>query len=375
MALTMYVPITHAKPETHLAGSITLRPRPGTDFDVRTFTISLLGVSKTRIITGNGSSEEIHESTAIFLKIEKEIHRGPMVLESGHVCHFNFAFPEDPASTQPNSVDADLPHIRAKPKAQALPPSGEFGSGNLIAYSFEASLVDENSQSEIKASAMLEFSKTREVEVPDPQITTTVQEQLLASQDSIIGPSSFRLALDSPQIIIQEQSFPLMLRLSHEHSRTTSSPQSAVLLKSCLMQLLANTAIQSENNTQNHWTNKHTIASRDLRSLEPKAGAPSITTKGLDMGLLLRNPSIPLHYAPTFECTNIQRTYGLEVSLTVECGGETFDLKFEVGPVTVLAAEYVGEGRAKEEGNGSVNTARKDPRFGGDFRLVNDDFV
>lgn len=375
MALKMYVPITHAKPETHLSGSITLRPHPGTDFDLRTLSVSLVGVSKTRIITGDGPSEEIHESSVVFLEIQKEIHRGPMVLGSGHVCQFNFIFPEDPASAQYNHVLADMPHIRAQPKPQALPPSGEFGSGNLIAYSFEASLIDENSQSEIRASSLLEFSKTREVDVPDPQIITIVQKKLLASQDSILGPSSFGLALDSPQVIIQEQPFPLMLSLSHEHSRTTSSPLLTVLLKSCLVQLLANTAIQSENNTQNHWTNKHIIVSRDFCSVDSKAGAPSITTEGLDMGLLLRTPSIPLHYPPTFECTNIQRTYGLEVSLTVECGGETFDLKFKVDPVTVLAAEHAGTRRAKEEAIWNANLSRRPDRFGGELRTVNDDFI
>ena len=246
------------------------------------------------------------------------------------------------------TFEAEMRLLRPKPEPQTLPPSGEFGSGNLIAYSLEASLIDENSQSEIKASTMLEFSKTRAVEAPDPQVITTVQEKILAGQDSILGSSNFELALDSPQIVIQEQPFPLTLRLLNEHSRTISSPSTIVLLKSYLVQLLANTAIESENNTQNHWAKKHAIASRDLYSLESKAGAPNITTEGLDMGVLLHNLNIPLHYVPTFECTNIQRAYGLEILLTVECREETVDLKFEGGPLTVLAAEHVGVGCAKE---------------------------
>ena len=80
------------------------------------------------------------------------------------------------------------------------------------------------------------------------------------------------------------------------------------------------------------------------------------------MGALLQNLSIPRHYAPTFRCTNIQLTHGLEVSLAVEYAWETFNLAFDVGAVTVLAAEHIIEERAKE-GMGYMNPAGKNPRF------------
>lgn len=38
---------------TLLAGTIILRPNIVTDFDIQIFSISLLGLSKTRIIIGN----------------------------------------------------------------------------------------------------------------------------------------------------------------------------------------------------------------------------------------------------------------------------------------------------------------------------------
>ncbi len=297
------------------------------------------------------------------------------MLESGHVSHFNFAFPEDigsgdTASEQDKAFKEEMDSLLGTPKAQALPPSGEFGSGNSITYSLEASLIEENYHHEIKASTTLEFSKTREFEAPDPQIITIVQEKLLASQDSTLAPLRFNLTLDSPQVIIQEQPFPLMLQLSHGNSRTTSSPPTTVLFRSYLVQLLENTAIQSTNNTQDYWTNKHPIASWDLSSLESNARAPSITTQGLDTEVLIHNLSIPLRYAPTFDCENIELTYGLEVSLTVEYAGETFDLGFDVGAMTVMAAEWVGEERANEEGMVYMNLAGKDPRFRGLFKLV-----
>ena len=204
-------------------------------------------------------------------------------------------------------------------------------------------MVDENCHRQIKASSPLTFSMTRETEAPDPEIVTTIQEQHPVSQ----GQSTFKLALDSPRIIVLGQAFPLKLRRFDEEAHIIISSRATVLLRSGLLQLLENTFIQSEDNTDDDWTNKHTIGSVLLFGSNPEA--PSITTQGLDLGLLLHNPRISLDFPPSFRSRNIQRTCGLLVSLTVECEGLTFELAFEIDPVTVLAAEYIDVVRAKYE--------------------------
>ena len=245
-------------------------------------------------------------------------------------------------------VDLAIPELSDKPPKQALPPSGEFGSGNMVAYSFEASLIDEYSDSEIKASKILQFSKTREVETPEPQIITIVQEKIIDRQDMILNLSSFKIALDIPKVIVQGQAFPLRLRLLHEKSHSTSSPPPMVLLNSSEIQLLENTFIQSENKTKDQWTKKYTMASRDFPSFEPESGGSGVTTGGMDLAALLHNPITPLQLAPSFECPNIQRTYGFEISLTPECGEQVFELMFALDSVTVLAAELGSVARAKQ---------------------------
>jgi len=216
MALQLEVPITCARPGTYLGGSITIWPRPGTNLHVRAFSISLVGVSKTRIVTTNGPSEELHESSATFLNLEMNMRRELMVLGSGYVEHFYVVFPEDPACAQQLSLGVEMPQLLIKPNPQTLPPSGEFGSGNVTAYSLEASLRDESSRDTTKATTMISFSKTRAVEAPDLKVITMIQEKTLASQGSVHGPSSISLALDSPQIIIQWRTFPLVLSLSQK---------------------------------------------------------------------------------------------------------------------------------------------------------------
>lgn len=128
MALKMRVLITHAKPELCMGSTIALHTHPCTQPGVITLSISLIGVSKTRIITSNGSSEEINESSIEFLRIKKDIHKGPLMLEPGSVCWFNFRIPEDPASAQHDPLDVEMPWLRNKPSPQTLPPSSDFGS-------------------------------------------------------------------------------------------------------------------------------------------------------------------------------------------------------------------------------------------------------
>lgn len=111
-------------------------------------------------------------------------------------------------------------------------------------------MIDEIAHSEFKAYTMLRSSRTRAVESPDPQIITVSQETILASQANLAGPSSFELALDRPRILIQEQAFPLILRLSDKHIGTISSSAPEIQLKSCLVQLLAGMFVRGTGNTE-----------------------------------------------------------------------------------------------------------------------------
>ncbi|MCJ1274237.1 hypothetical protein MMC21_002032 [Puttea exsequens] len=347
MALEIYLRKHNPIPGAHINGSITVRPPPGTDFDPSSFSISLVGISETRIITGKGATQEVHESSNTFLKLEEEIETQSKTLEWGHVCHFHIAIPEDPVSAR--STAPDMLWLMRRSQPQTLPPSWDFGSGNTIVYSLEASLFDEVLKREIKASRVLEFCKDRAIEVPDPQIANLIQEKPLAAQDNINSQSTLKLALECPQVFTQAQRFPLTLRLLNDHGRTKSSPPPEVLLKSCLVEFLAHTSIKTEDNAQDRWTEKHTIASFDTCSTESHAESPSIIPQGLDLAMLFGNTSVPLHHPPTFESRDIEHSYGVGVSAIVECEGDAFEFKFEVDPVTVLAAVWVGAVYAKAE--------------------------
>lgn len=83
----------------------------------------------------------------------------------------------------------------------------------------------------------------------------------------------------------------------------------------------------------------------------------------MDLGQLLRNRTIPLRHPPTFKSNNIECAYGLEILVIAACGGNDFELKFEVGAITVLAAEYVGEKRARDQAILEATWASKHPEI------------
>lgn len=77
---------------------------------------------------------------------------------------------------------------------------------------------------------------------------------------------------------------------------------STVLLKGGSVQLLEHAAAQSANNHSTTWQKNHTIVSHDHMSLDSDESVQEIATKGLDIATLLRDPTIPIHFLPGFEC-------------------------------------------------------------------------
>ena len=323
-----------------------MRPDAGTDFDVETLTVKLLGISETSVTIGSGPDQTTEKSSDTFLEIKKTLSHAHTVLEPGCVIHFYLIFPDDPGFIQHDAMLADLPHVLEKPKPQVLPPSGDFGPGNSILYRIEASLVDKISQREINATKLLDFSPTRNVDVPDPQIMSIVQELLFPSRNSAERPKAYKLALEGPQTVVQEQPFSMTIHLEDEHSQATPTALPMLSMKKCVVDLLATTVIQGKVKSQNSWTTKHTIASRVW---EPTTGAPNITAERIDLGILLDRLFILRLHEPSFGCNNIQRTYHVAVSAEFEHEvGKVIEVRFQATPLTLLAVEYVGTELARQ---------------------------
>lgn len=254
MSLQIRVSTTQIKPEFRLNGDVFTDNPFAAGLDVDRLSIRLLGISETRAITGSESNIDNEQESSTFLDIEKDL-RTPTHLQGNEWTHpFQIMVPEDPASAELAPLNSYFrndslidPLLSDRPKPQELPPSGEYGSGNHIVYSLEAVLITKRSRSELAASRLLNFAKTRAVEAPDSKTINTAQE---LRHNSIVGLPNTEVVLDSPQVVVQGRPFPLVLRLSLRHWHSAAIPKPDVLFDSCDVQLLEHTYINSASNTQ-----------------------------------------------------------------------------------------------------------------------------
>ena len=316
MALQIHVRDKSLKQGDQLRGFVTLDPDAGSEYNLKTLLIRLLGVSKTRITTGKGINEKIHKNSVTFLELEKEYQTGPATLKSGHVSQFLIDTPEDPASARDRD-ELRTPHLMQKPKPQTLPPSTDFGFGNLIAYKVEAFAVTEDHQISIRSSAGVEYIQNRFVEVPDPQIITVLQEHRLYSRDDLIS-SRLEFAIDAPRIVALGQNFPLILRLLPKDKQGDVDKVPEVILRSCSVQLLVHTSVSGEDQIESEWTTRYRL-DRDAHSKYRSNEIRQISSQGIDLRKISPDLRIPRPYTPTLKSPNIERTYGLTIWATVQC--------------------------------------------------------
>lgn len=339
---------------SYVQGWIVSHPEPGVHFTTYSLSVTLRGFSTTRVpaLDGPEVEESPHESTVKFLERKQELYEQevfdlPMDLDEGYRSSFWVPFPRDPAHTHVPELEWDSQYCDTV-LPRHLPPSGRFGHGNEISYSVEASMLDLNSGKEIKASVPVVFTPTRDAKEAAAQGIELVRESRLRDVQQDTGFSAFCVAMRSPTVIVPGYPFPLDIRLA----LGTSSSLPTVLLKGGSVQLLEHTTAQSADNHSMTWHNTHTIVSHTPLPLEPHPSVPEITAKGLDIAPFLHHPTIPLHLMPSFECVNMQHSYGLTITLRFECGEQPHDLTFAIGRITLLPTEHYKFVHAKAEHEG-----------------------
>jgi hypothetical protein len=300
---------------------------------VENFTISLIG----RIQLGGGKSSLSHtvgdEDTFIFLNLEAPLDEHPIRLTNWFMSFFTFIMPEEPGIEDPR-LRQWVPSYRI-PEPKALPPSGDLGNGNIINYSLEVAIRDESTGDNISATLPLTFSRVRPSEIPDADEQPLVGWQTLSDRGR---QTSVELAVDFPNSIVSEEAFPLTLRLLGAAFDPAAKGTSALRLVSCCLQLLEKTNLHIPPSNETSYVKQHEIASRDA-SASKDGLLPVITEKGLDLSDILRHPAIPCAFAPTFDCANIRRSYGMKALIRVQYDQSSSDLEFSVDGVTLWPYE------------------------------------
>lgn len=161
-----------------------------------------------------------------------------------------------------------------------------------------------------------------------------MQTLVQTSRSRDVSSCGIRLALDAPTTIVQDQGFPLVLKL-RDVIDDPHSPVGTVSFRSSFIQLLQYTMAWADDGYGNRWTERHTLVSRDFSS----NGAPQITKEGTDLAALFDNPPIPQNFPPSFKCLNIGHMYGLKVCLNVGFGEQRLGFSFDINPVNLLPGE------------------------------------
>lgn len=327
---------THAKPGFSRSATVIFHAVDEKPVPVKAFFARIVGTSKTQIATQDHDSQQRHVSSSVFWQRQiNNLGWGRNPLPDGYrmEVEFQFPFPDDGSPACRYQRVFEKAHMYKVSENCNLPPSGDFGQGNMIAYHMEFNLMVDDSDICMKAERSMTFSTVRTIVKADPTMITAIQSKPFCGQENSDDPRQIKLILKYASQVVQGESLLAWISLADEDEHSAVK----VLVKSSFVQLIESTAVQGDGSLRDQWTNSHMLAYQDFRD-----DLPAITTQAVDLGALLQNPSISVDYPPSFSCTNIQRTYGMSVSLTVEIeNGEIHEFRFDLDSIVLLPAEDI----------------------------------
>ena len=359
MTLQIRLMSTHGFPSSLVEGYVISNPETKTDLIRNSLTVILSGTSKVQIPIPSPSNPPIQKNdTLAFLTLTQNpySHLPPTAistfLEPNDHSYFQLRFPEDASFTTIEANTATSPRVLDLPAPQSLPPSGDFGNGNIVEYAVDVSVLSEKTGERTTTRIPISFSPTREELEPDVNFIQVVQTAPL--QTGPLDNRTIRLSLDIPTTIVQSSTFPLIFRLVDLLSfpSAPSSPPAKVYLRSTRIELLHTTIAWSSDNHGHRSTVAHTLATftSPPNSNEINNRSLEITKLPYSLEPLLNHPTIPTAHPPSFTCANLERKYGLRIRVTVrveEQGSEAgfkgqeqeVEVVFGVDDVRVLPAE------------------------------------
>lgn len=342
-SLSIHLKRTDKRPGSFVNGTVVPHMSRGKTLYVDKFTINLIG----RIQLGNGKhspSDTVDDTdTVVFLHLETPLDEHPIRLQDWFVSSFTFIIPEEPGMEEAKSRPGMS--LYRVPEPKALPPSGDMGNGNIIDYSLKVAIRDPSSGDDISATLPLTFSRVRASEVPKVDEQPLVRRQTLRDRGRQI---SVKLAVDFPKSIVQEEPFPLTLRHSGEALNPAVKDPPTLRLASCCLQLLEQTSLCIPPNNESSYAKQHEIASQDVSASKDEL-LPVITEEGLDLSEILGHPAISCAFAPTFDCANIRRSYGMRALIQIQYDQISSVLEFTLDGVTLWPSETYSMARAAEE--------------------------
>ena len=378
--LQIHVPRTSYKAGDVVSGSVSLFRREGQGkvVDVESISITFSGrLSPTKYWPRIPKSLQLFAYKKILLAGPSTLHIPSTGCEDQYSWPFTFSFPVNCNGVQ---NDASYAHFSSfnTDHDQPLPPSLSTTSDEAdsrgyasIIYELQAILLSPSKigyhPANCTKSVELNLYVPRSTEQPGLECINKIQRIVCQTLDLLpkgqresakrplglrekLGLKSaptdhlpktiFDAKLQTPSSAIIGQSLPIFLYIDYDLDKSTIEAPPAVYLKrvavwfrevtSMLVPKPGSLPIKQE---QAGWTNGFQIAAQNFDKDLPLVNGCLDMRKVVD--LTLKDDLVP-----TFKTFNIARSYGIKVTVTLECAGKSFFIYGNYNPCTLLAKQF-----------------------------------
>ena len=338
------------------------------DTNIKVVQMSLVAQCKTRISENRGNAVVTYYGQAIVINDTKQLFTGPHTLHPGTSWPFTFTLPMHCSNVITSRFRPDNPRFNTDPN-QSLPPpltSGKSGGPCFIEYELRALLKRSKLHmlsSSLKATQILMFYPTRDIESPDPVFVTqpwklvrrslrlgsersdrhlTFKERLRSMHRSKIPKASFMVKAQLPTFAVPGKVLPITLKVDHSRGESTAVLSPTVFLERCHIHLHVFTHRRCtgyRHERERTWQTPWKIASCNFS--HERHRAPPMTEE-LELHQLM-DTSIPAEMVSSFMTFNISRNYTLDINLYVRCARKTFKIKCKPRPIRFLPVDYIGD--------------------------------
>ncbi|KAL9098782.1 MAG: hypothetical protein Q9163_005618 [Psora crenata] len=371
MSIVIHVPNVRCRAGTTIAGTVSLQGH--SDIDLRSITISLIGRCKTKATRSSGQNSVTYRGRAATVEETQTLFKGPHTLHPGHEWSFAFTVPAHCTARSQDAFKDGGPFNLDK--SQDLPPCFEsehdaFGWKEecFISYELEAYCARRGTfAKDLSSARRLDFYTTRDIERPEPRLTTLARPLACSSpalepgrediplsfKDKLKGlyttklpVARFSLKVLLPKVAILGQALPLFLAVQHDIEASSAPSPPLIHLRKVSIGLRSRTYIQCirngifhEGDQRRAWSETVVLASCDFSLHMDQA---PLVNERLDIRHIL-DTTIPKSYTPTFSTFNIRRDYALLIKATVVCAHKTLKTEWTNDSFTLLAAEYAAK--------------------------------
>ena len=379
--LQIHVPRTSYKAGDVVSGSVYLFRRESQDkvIDIESISIIFSGrLSPTKYWPRIPKSLQLFAYKKTLLAGPSTLHIPSVGCEDQYSWPFTFTFPVNCNGVQNDTSSVHVSSDFNADHDQPLPPSLSTTSGEAdsrgcasIIYDLQATLLSLSKTGYHAATCIkrleLNLYVPRNTEQPGLECVNKTQRIICQTLDLLpkgqresakrplglreklglksvptdhLPKAEFDAKLQTPSSAIIGQPLPIFLYVDYDLDKSTIEAPPAVYLKrvavwfrevtSMLVPKPSSLPMQQE---QAGWTNGVQIAAQNFDKDLP------LVNGCLDMRKVV-NLTLKDDLVPTMKTFNIARSYGLKVTMTLECAGKSFFIYGNYNPCTLLAKQF-----------------------------------